>query len=127
MSRTLRYLRERGLTCEKVEHWNAHAGRRQDLFGFLDILVLDPKRGFVGVQVTGEDFAGHIRKILRLRSREALQWLICGGSIELIGWAKRNRDGRKDRRKVYRMRRRAITLRDFTGEEWGHESFSENP
>jgi len=37
---TLREMRKRGYTCEVVEHWNSFTQRRNDLFGFIDVLCL---------------------------------------------------------------------------------------
>ena len=34
--RTLKHMRERGYTCQVVEHWNPFARIRQDLYGFID-------------------------------------------------------------------------------------------
>ena len=90
--RTLRELRQLGRVCGIVERFNAHAGPfgvRQDLFGFIDIIALDPERGIVGVQSCGQSHAAHKRKILEERNQEALEWLKCGGTIELWSWTKR--------------------------------------
>ena len=38
--RTLKHMRERGYTCQVVEHWNPWEKIRQDLFGFGDVLCL---------------------------------------------------------------------------------------
>lgn len=90
--RTLRALRERGMECAIVERWNAHVGPfgiRQDLFGIIDVLALDPGRGFVGVQSTGQDYAAHYRKLTEERAQECLNWLSTpGGHLELWAWRK---------------------------------------
>lgn len=90
--RTLKALRERGLVCAIVEKFNAHAGPfgiRQDLFGIIDILALDPESGVIGVQSTGQDFAGHKRKLLEERNQECRDWLKTPGTtLELWGWRK---------------------------------------
>ena len=90
--RTLRALRERGLVCAIVEKFNPYVGPhgiRQDLFGIIDVLALDPQVGVIGVQSTGQDFAGHKRKLLEERHQETVDWLSTPGtSLELWGWRK---------------------------------------
>ena len=59
VQRTLRAMRDQGRICAIVERFNQYAGefgRREDLFGIIDILVLDPERGVVGIQACGQDF-----------------------------------------------------------------------
>lgn len=99
--RTLRELRQRGMLCGIVERFNAHVGPhgiRQDLFGIIDLIALDPVRGIVGIQTTGQDFTKHLRGMLEgderddgrsLSKPEAVhQWLRCKGHLELWGWRK---------------------------------------
>jgi hypothetical protein len=90
--RTLRELRNQGRVCAIVERWNQHVGPhgiRQDLFGIIDVLALDPKRGVVGVQSCGQDFAAHERKFLEERVQECVDWLSTPGTaLELWGWRK---------------------------------------
>lgn len=64
--RTLRHLRHEGLEAAIVEKFNPYAGKfgqRQDMFGFIDIVALCPKRGILGVQSCGQSFKEHYRKI----------------------------------------------------------------
>jgi hypothetical protein len=97
-SRTLRECRERGYICDKAEKFNQYAGpfgRREDLFGFIDIIYLDPQKGIVAIQSTGpHGHSEHRRKILE--NSYALEWLKCGGVIELWSWRKllKQRGGR---------------------------------
>lgn len=89
--RTLRYLRQEGRICGIVERFLPYAGKhgqRADLFGFIDIIVLDPIRGIIGVQSCGQAFAEHYRKITEDCAYNAMQWIQAGGAIELIGWRK---------------------------------------
>jgi len=89
--RTLRELRNQGRICGIVERFNQYAGPhgiRQDLFGFIDIIALDPERGIIGVQSCGQAFAEHYRKITEERNQECFEWLRCGGKVELWGWRK---------------------------------------
>lgn len=86
--RTLEYLRSLGYTCGIVEKTIPNMNRKQDLFGFLDIIALTP-HGVLGVQSTGKDFSGHWLKITRTRAVDAAKWLRTPStSIMLIGWRK---------------------------------------
>lgn len=90
--RTLRALRERGLVAAIVEKWNAYAGPhglRQDLFGILDVIALDPQRGVIGVQSCGSSFSEHLKKLTVEKAQETSDWLKTPGtSLELWGWRK---------------------------------------
>lgn len=93
--RTLKSLRKSGYICDIVERFNVFAGphgKRYDLFGFLDILAIDPVRGgVVGVQSFGSDWVAHWRKITVDRRDVAMAWLLAGRgitAIELWGWRK---------------------------------------
>jgi hypothetical protein len=102
--RTLRELRDRGFAAAVVEKWNSFAKRggsgqdgggpfgvRQDLFGIVDILVLDLARGFVGVQVCSVGTqAAHIRKLTETCAGASLRWLDTpGGFLEVWAWSKK--------------------------------------
>ena len=113
----MKELKKRGFKCAIVEKFNAFAPRkdgrrgiRVDLFGIIDILVLDHARGFVGVQSTGQDFAGHHRKLTEEKAAECIDWLTTpNGYLELWGWRKVKRKGRM----VWRPRIKEYTLADF--------------
>lgn len=114
--RTLRALREQGRVCAIVEKFNAFAGPhgiRQDLFGIIDVLALDPQRGVIGVQSCGQAFSDHERKLLDERAEECINWLSTPGTaLELWGWRKvKLRRGGKAMR--WQPRIREFTLNDF--------------
>lgn len=84
-----------GRVCEIVEKFNYHVmrgdggfGIRQDLFGFLDILALDPESGIVGIQSCGQDWSGHVTKLRVERKEIVIRWLQAGARCELWGWRK---------------------------------------
>ncbi|MBU0618597.1 MAG: hypothetical protein KKI02_12840 [Planctomycetes bacterium] len=91
--RTLRYLRELGIVCDMAERFLPYAGKfgvKKDLFGFIDIVALDPKYGIIGVQSTsGGLHSAHKKKILEEANENALAWLKCGGVIWLLSWKKK--------------------------------------
>jgi hypothetical protein len=120
--RTLRALRAEGRIVGKTEHWNSFAPRgdggrgiRQDLFGFVDVIALCADRGIVGIQSTGTAFSAHLEKLLDSEcSGNVIEWLRCGGRVELWGWRKLLvKRGGKAKRWVPRVRE--ITLEDFPG------------
>jgi len=117
--RTLAELRARGMVPGIVERWLGHVRRpdggfgiRSDLFNIFDIVALDPgSRRLVGVQSTGSDFMGHLRKMV-VDNREVLAlWLDCGAHAELWAWRKvkaRDAAGRAQKRFVWAPRVKAI-------------------
>jgi len=83
-------MREQGRICGIVEKFNHHVGEfgiRQDLFGFIDIIAIDPVNGIIAIQSCGQDFAGHIRKMTEERNDAMYQWLQ-HAPVELWGWRK---------------------------------------
>lgn len=61
--RTLKHMRDKGYTCQVVEHWNQYARIRQDLYGFIDVLCLGENE-VVGVQATSySNVSSRVKKI----------------------------------------------------------------
>lgn len=113
--RTLAELRKMGLKVAVVEHWNAYAKIRQDLFGIVDILALDNTRGFVGIQCTGKDFAGHLAKLTVEHAQDCLDWLKTpGGHLEIWSWRK-VKVKRGGKATVWTPRIKILTLEDVFG------------
>lgn len=127
VQRTLRFMRQQGRICGIVERFNQYAGPygvRQDLFGIIDIIALDPEQGVIGIQACGQDFAKHFRTITEEKAQESIDWLEtqtccthCGKltkatSLELWGWRKvKLRSGAKAMR--WKPRVQIFTLDDF--------------
>jgi len=86
--RSLNLLRQQGYTVYIVEHFNAFAKVRRDLFGFIDIVAIHPdKKGVLGVQTTsGSNLAARITKAEALPAYAL--WLNCGNAVEFHGWRK---------------------------------------
>ena len=84
---TLRHLRDEGWPLVEVtEKWNPHAGIRQDLFGFIDVLAVGPQ-GVLAVQATSADnVASRIRKITDHPNLGAVRE--AGIAIHVYGWKK---------------------------------------
>jgi len=108
--RTLRECRRLGWTCAVVEKWNPHARIRQDLFGFIDLIVLDGS-GAIGVQATsGSNATDRIRKIVQ--EPRARIWIENGLRIEVWFWRKLKlkRGGLKYK---WELDRRPVTIEDI--------------
>lgn len=72
-----------------AEKWNPHARIRQDLFGFIDLIVLDGLGGPLAVQATSaSNHASRVRKIQEERAEAAQAWLDAGGRIEVWSFRK---------------------------------------
>lgn len=86
--RSMDLLRKQGYTVYVVEHYNAFAKVRRDLFGFIDIVAIHPaERGVLGVQTTtGSNLAARETKAQALPAYKL--WLECGNAIEFHGWRK---------------------------------------
>ena len=91
-SRTLEYIRRHGWVADKVEMFNPYAGKfgqRKDFLGFADIIALG-EDSIIAIQSTGQDFAGHHRKLTddENAAPNIQLWLQNGGRLLLIGWRK---------------------------------------
>lgn len=106
-ARTLKQLRDEGYTATVVERWNPHARRRQDLFGFGDILAIKPGMPALIVQATsGTNHSARRRKILGIE--DAQRWLNTGNTIEVWSWK-----AAPGKRPSCTLRREAITTEMF--------------
>ena len=115
--RSIKYMRELGYTCAIVEHWNHYTQRRNDLFGFGDLLAVG-NGSIVLIQVTsGSNTAARIKKIKTECRDNAIAWLQAGGQVEVQSWrqlVKRNKDGTKSKRGRWEIRLSCITMEDLT-------------
>jgi len=74
---------------EKFIKTGPNGGFKRDLFGFLDIVLLDKINvRTVGVQVCGADWSSHVHKLRGERAARCLDWLDVGNAIQLWGWRK---------------------------------------
>lgn len=118
--RTLAELKKRGMKSGVTERWisqvwvgNGQRGIRKDLFGIIDIIALDLKRGVIGVQSTGSDFSGHDRKIMGEKRQEAIDWLSTPGAfLFLYAWRKIKKEKGK-KTEIWAPRIKEYTLSDF--------------
>jgi len=111
-SRSLKHARQLGYVAHVVEKWNPHAYIRQDLFGFIDVLLMPQNGPLIGVQATsGSNHAA--RRAKSMAAPNLRLWLACGCQFEVWSWTKRGKPGK---RKLWTIRRDAITLDDLNNE-----------
>lgn len=108
-ARTLAWCRRQGWTAAVVEKWNPHAEIRQDLFGCIDVVALQPgQTGVLGVQATTATNVSH-RLAKMVAEPRARVWLECGNRLLLVGWAKQGSGPKK----TWTRSERYVTLNDM--------------
>lgn len=124
--RAIAFCKSNGWPRAVVEKWNPHTKTRADLWGCIDMLVLDDEPGTLGVQAcAGASHAARARKVhdtilgvtpagasplglgvAAAKSIALLRWLEKGNRLEVWSFAKH---GARGKRKVYTLRRERIT------------------
>jgi hypothetical protein len=83
---SLKELRERGYYAEVVERYNSFTKRKNDLFGFIDILCLGEGH-VLGVQTTS--YGNVSSRVNKIKEHENYAKVTdCGIKIEVHGWRK---------------------------------------
>jgi len=117
---TLKLLRDKGYAFDIVERWlprgkdNAF-GNRHDMFGYADIVAMQPGRGLLAVQSTTVNGLSKHRKDI-LGNELAREWIECGGRLFLIAWEKvhpRTKAGKASKSVRWKERVEEIKLKDF--------------
>jgi hypothetical protein len=87
--RSLAMLRDGGYLPAVVEHWNAYARIRQDLYGCIDIVAIHPlKPGVLAIQTTTKsNMAARLEKIKTVPAVKI--WLAAQNSFKIHGWYKK--------------------------------------
>ena len=84
--RSIKLLKEQGWQVQRVEHWNAFAKRRIDLWCG-DLIAAHPTHGIALVQTTtGANLSA--RRIKCQESKYVLGFITAGGHFFLHGWRK---------------------------------------
>jgi len=111
-SRSLKYLRDNGYTCQTVEKFIVWTKRRLDLFGCIDIVAIkEGVTGVLGVQATtdtGGQMSKHYKKAIKIP--ELKIWLLAGNRFILQCWALKGKAGK---RKTYQLREKEILLSEL--------------
>lgn len=92
-ARTKALLEKEGYLVAIVEHWNPWAKIRQDLFGFADLIGVNPQSRTVTLVQTCSD-TDHARRRRKVLESEAAA--ICakaGVIVSVISWGKRKEKG----------------------------------
>ncbi len=109
-ARTATYLEKRGIRSGLVERFVRQAGpvgKRYDLFGFIDVIACYPG-AIAGLQITsGDHVSTRVTKILEECPNSAKEFLLSKGVIEVWGWSKKGKAGK---RKLWTPRVVAIRL-----------------
>ena len=84
---SLDFLNKSGWTCAIVEKWNAHAGIRQDLFGFADIIAYHATGAIALIQTTSASHHAE-RKAKILSNPHFAGWKKACGTVFLHSWGK---------------------------------------
>lgn len=107
--RSLKLWRNKGWTCQVVEHWNVFSHIRQDLFHFIDIVGIGNGQT-IGIQTTSRvNLNARIKKIIN--TPESRLWLECGNKLYVDGWSKKGKVGK---RKLWQCQTVEITLKNRT-------------
>lgn len=116
--RSLALLRRRGLVCAVVEKWNSHMRIRQDLWGWVDVLALDPETGdLLAVQTTSSsNVAARIDKI---QAWPHLAAFLLRHRAVVHGWSKR---GDRGKRKLWACREVEVSAPRLPSESPGAPS-----
>ena len=98
-TKTIKHLESLGYVSQVCETWNYYAKKKKDLFGFVDLIALNPElKRVLGVQLTSRsNVSARVKKILKERANEAKIWLRSGNYIVIFGWndsKPKTRDGR---------------------------------
>ena len=119
-SRTLEYCRRRGWHADVVEKWIPKTRRRSDMFGGIDLVVMDGQQGLLGIQATsGSNVAARAHKLSALDTMA--EWLAKGLRLEVWGWrrlAAYRKDGTRAKRDRWAVRIMRASLDDAGEIQW---------
>jgi len=88
-------------------------GIRRDLYHIIDIIGMNPQKGFIGVQSTTTARTSHLLTLLIDQHDHSRDWLLAGAQLELWCWRKikrKKKDGSFSKLSVYVPRIDVITL-----------------
>ncbi len=111
--RSCALLRGQGYLVDIVEHYNAYARVRHDMFGWGDLVALHPsKQGVLAIQTTtGANLAARIEKASQMRSFRL--WVAAGNPVEFHGWRKILKNGRGTKALIWQPVIHRVDLADL--------------
>lgn len=91
MQRSLKLMRDLRYKPAITEHWNPHAGIRQDLYGIGDILCY--RAGTVGsIMIQATSSQNHMARIYKVLASEHIEgWLLSSNRFQVQSWGSLNR------------------------------------
>lgn len=92
--RSLKYLRKNGWRCAVVEKWNPAIKRRNDLFGFGDILAIKDDQTLIVQTTSASHVAERITKIVEDCAEALADVRKAGWLIHVHGWRKAKQGNR---------------------------------
>lgn len=96
--KTIAWAQRQGWMAGDVEIYNYFAKRSFDLFGFIDVAVIDGRRGTAFYQATSKNnHADRRRKITVDHAEAAWKIIDAGNRIYVISWAKRDPEPKIER------------------------------
>lgn len=110
-ARSLAHLRELDWAAQVVEKWNPWSKRREDFFGIIDILAVDPDHGICGIQATsGTNHSARVAKARELLASDTdngkrLRAFVKWHPLVVWSWAKR---GGRGKRKTWTLRKERV-------------------
>lgn len=106
LARSMAFHKAKGHYVSKTERYNPFSKRLNDLYGFIDMVVMDDQMGLLGVQVTTtKNMNARLAKIRSIP--ESTVWLNKGLRIQVEGWALQ---GPRGGRKTWHLTMGEITL-----------------
>jgi len=92
VTRTIQQFKKQNILAVSVERFNYHAGVRQDLLGFIDLIALDHNKGVIGVQVCSHSELNKHNQKFWDNYDNVINWLKTPGTyLEMWGWRKLKR------------------------------------
>ena len=96
----MKYLKKYGFHAYIVEKWNSFVKRRIDMFGWIDIVAVNPDTaGALGVQTTTKHNT-KARLDKAFGNAALIAWLKAGNRLVIHGWVKRGNRWEVDCRPV---------------------------
>lgn len=104
-ARSLAHCRKNNWPVANVEKWLPMVKKRQDMFGFADLVVLLPG-AILAVQATSG--SNHAARVSKVKANEnAVSWARAGGCIAVWSWSK---TGPRGQRKLWTLRTEEVVL-----------------
>ena len=109
-SRSLQECRRLGYVAGVVERFNPYSRKSADLWGWCDIVALEPGERLLFIQCTSG--SNHANRVAKVREWSYLGGLVqLGNAVEVWSWSRRvvwNKDGSKAKVKRWTLKREVV-------------------